>query len=49
MNGLFLPVFNHSSTSKQPSNLRCVLKIAISVMGKSVQKLMIFKINQIEF
>ena len=43
-----LLIFNHPSTSKQPSNLRSVLKIAISVMGKSVQKLMIFKINQIE-
>ena len=44
-----LPVFNHPSTSKQPSNLRSVLKIAISVIGESVKKLMIFKINQIEF
>ena len=44
-----LPVFNRPSTSKQPSNLRSVLKIAIAVMGKSVKKLMIFKINQIEF
>ena len=33
-----LPVFNHPSTSKQPSNLRSVLKITISVIGKSVKK-----------
>ena len=43
-----LPIFNHPSTSRQLRvEPRSVLKIAISVMGKSVKKLMIFKINQI--
>ena len=41
-------VLNHPSTPKQPSNFQSVLKIALSVMGKSVKKLMIFKNDQIE-
>ena len=44
-----LPVFNHPSTSKQPSNIWSALKLAISVMGRSKLMILVFKVDQVEF